>query len=223
MVAIHIERHAREYKQGTLVTFGEALASLNKSVILWFVLLVTGSVFGMFTMTVLNVKTNRMKTVPLSTTTFGSSTSTIGSSTATTPAYKQKQVLLIMNTKFDSNIPLFTDLDGRNINANFHYGENTEVYESCMVLFNGQAYIFGGRIERRQISRVENCQLKSLALLDFEFNNGACASTASTIYLCFRSDATKSCRTGSDPKGVFGSIEESNFPHSWTRIASGPC
>ena len=59
--------------------------------------------------------------------------------------------------------------------------------------------------------------------LDFDFQDGACAATASKIYLCFRADMDfKSCQTGNDPTGIFEHIAESNFEHQYTRIAAGP-
>ena len=128
-----------------------------------------------------------------------------------------------MNTKLDINVPMITDLGGVAVHANFTYGVKTEVYESCLVVFNGIAYIFGGSNQRRQVSRVENCQLTNVASLNFEFKSGACASTTDTIYLCFRSENWKSCRKGSDPSsGFFVSMAESNFTHKYIRIAASP-
>ena len=130
-----------------------------------------------------------------------------------------------MNTKTETNVPLITDLDGRSSRANFRYGENTEVYKSCLVIFNGIAYIFGGSTQKRQISRVENCQLNRVASLDFDFKNGACASTtAGTIYLCFRDKTSgKSCHIGNDPMGSFDeTIAKSNFEHFYIRLGVGP-
>ena len=119
---------------------------------------------------------------------------------------------------------MMTDLDGRAAPANFTFGEHsTEVNESCSVLFKGIAYIFGGSNQKQQISRVENCQLRRVGGLDFDFKDGACAATASKIYLCFRADMDfKSCQTGNDPTGIFEHIAESNFEHQYTRIAAGP-
>lgn len=120
---------------------------------------------------------------------------------------------------------MMTDLDGRAAPANFTFGEHsTEVNESCSVLFKGIAYIFGGSNQTKQISRVENCGLIRVGGLDFDFKDGACAATASKIYLCFRADMDfKSCQTGNDPIGrpSFEHIAESNFEHQYTRIAAG--
>lgn len=167
-------------------------------------------------MTTLNVSKKMIpykSTVPMSTT---RKTSTSGS--------MKKKVVLIMNTKLDINVPMITDLGGDlAVHANFTYGAKTEVYESCLVVFNGIAYIFGGSSQRRQVSRVDNCQLTNVASLNFEFKSGACASTKDTIYLCFRSENWKSCRKGSDPSsGFFVSMAESNFTHKYIRIAASP-
>lgn len=172
-------------------------------------------------------------TPPLSTTMATSTpvitTSTITTSTITdgitTLSEQKKRTVLIMNTKAETNVPLITDLDGRSSRANFRYGVNTEVNKSCLVLFNGIAYIFGGSNKKRQISRVENCQLNRVASLDFDFKNGACASTTSgTIYLCFRDKTSgKSCHIGNDPMGRFDeTIAKSNFEHFYIRLGVGP-
>ena len=167
-------------------------------------------------MTTLNVS---KKMIPYKST-VSMSTSTRKTSTA---GSMKKKVVLIMNTKLDINVPMITDLGGVAVHANFTYGVKTEVYESCLVVFNGIAYIFGGSNQRRQVSRVENCQLTNVASLNFEFKSGACASTTDTIYLCFRSENWKSCRKGSDPSsGFFVSMAESNFTHKYIRIAASP-
>ena len=222
-------RHLSASKKGKsrLITF---LTNTFFSIILWFVLLVTGSVSGMISMTGLNVRPRKMPHFPTpmsSTTSQTTLTNTTDLSTAlntattsTLTTAPRKKAVLIMSTKAELNVPIITALDGRVVHADFAYGASTEVYESCLVVFNGYAFIFGGSIETRQISRVDNCELSRVGSLDFDFKNGACATLMSSIYLCFRAENSKSCKKGRAPLGNFSSIAESSFKHKYIRIAA---
>ena len=76
------------------------------------------------------------------------------------------------------NQPVIVGLDaGYNYELDFAYESDTEAFGSCSVLFAGDMLIFGGYNEPRQISRVDECRVKRLGTLEFDFFYGACANT----------------------------------------------
>ena len=63
--------------------------------------------------------------------------------------------ILILNTEEDANLPIITDLSGADKKIrNFVFGENTSVYGSCSITWQGEMFVLGGRNDPRQISRV---------------------------------------------------------------------
>ena len=61
---------------------------------------------------------------------------------------------LYESTYYGEKEPLLVDFDGNtNENFQFRYGTNTEVYGSCPVVFQGESFIFGGSINKRQASK----------------------------------------------------------------------
>ena len=87
-------------------------------------------------------------------------------------------------------------------NFNFEIDEDTEVFESCSAMINGNMYIFGGHRNKEEgykrnqvrigldsrslvlnrfffkISKVKNrsCHLKRMGSLDYDFRWGACGT-----------------------------------------------
>ena len=53
-----------------------------------------------------------------------------------------------------------------------------QIFESCSVMRNGRITIFGGRDgdNKRQMSVVENCEIKRLTTMPFEFRLGGCVT-----------------------------------------------
>ena len=149
--------------------------------------------------------------------------------TTTTVSDKDQKAVLVLQAGYvtnndDEGILIgrsrITDLNGRADRIDFSYGENTELEDSCSIVFNGQAYVYGGWEQKRQISTIDGCQLKRIASLDFDFKEGACTSTSNTIYLCFENGNGKACRTANNPTGPFGAIADSTFEHSYIQIAA---
>ena len=71
---------------------------------------------------------------------------------------------------------------------------NFEKEFSCTILVGNRMLIFGGLIEKTQVSVVHPWGIHRIQTLPFPFQYGTCTLTDNTIYLCFDSDATKSCR-----------------------------
>ena len=114
-------------------------------------------------------------------------------------------------------------MDGGFTKLAFSFPTDTEVDLSCSLLFNDKMYIFGGRYEKRQISRVKDCGLKRIGNLDFDFLHGTCALMQSTtLVLCFDwfRYGGKVCRIADSPTASFKKIRESNYHHYAIKIVS---
>ena len=120
-----------------------------------------------------------------------------------------------------------TDISGRDDRiTSFAYGEETSAFESCSIVWNNQAFVYGGtyQINDYQIARLDGCSLNRVGQLDFSFANGGCAVTQgainSEVFLCFPSSGTSKCRVSQDPMGPFTMIPNSNTSHRYTKIAA---
>ena len=95
--------------------------------------------------------------------------------------------VLVLNTMYRDQA-VITNSSGleTDLRFRFKYGENTEVYQSCSIMWHGELYVFGGDDNKRQISKVHSCGLYHYGTLRFPFNNGACANfNDERVYLCF--------------------------------------
>ena len=141
--------------------------------------------------------------------------------------------ILILNDQSERNIPVITDSTGKTEYAgqdfNFHSGYRTEIKQSCSVTFRGEFYVFGGDFGKKmekQIAKVTDCSLKRIGNLRFDFSSGTCAVVnEESIYLCFGYKTgsggwQKQCYVGADPVGSFSKINQSQFKHGYTRIAT---
>ena len=133
--------------------------------------------------------------------------------------------VLILSTRKPKNRPIIINSSGRNDqDFYFEFEAKAEVLHSCSIFWQNQHYVFGGQHEKRQVLKIVNCQLTSVGKLDFDFNNGGCATTPQEqIYLCFDEKNSNTCWSGKTPTGKFNKIDDSLFPHKWTRIAAGQC
>ena len=104
----------------------------------------------------------------------------------------------------------------------FEFGNDTEVYASCSLQWQNDYYVFGGRSEERQVSMVNGNRLERKATLDFDFVEGGCTVlNQRTIVLCFGESFNRDvCRQSNNPLGSFTKLPNSNYDHTWTRIAS---
>ena len=109
---------------------------------------------------------------------------------------------------------------------NFNFPTNTELYyPSCPLVFNNKLYAFGGSDHIRQISQVIGCGLERIGNLEFDFFAGACTVMGGKqIMLCFHGIPTakqgRVCRVAQSPTGPYNTIQESNYHHYGTNIAS---
>lgn len=84
-----------------------------------------------------------------------------------------------------------------------NFEKDTEIYLSCGATLNGRNWIIGGLHQKRQvsffqikqklnarvqISRIDECKIKKVGTLDFDFYNGACSTyqfDVEKILFCF--------------------------------------
>ena len=122
-------------------------------------------------------------------------------------------------------IPVITDM-GRTVkyggtDFEFEFETDTQVYYSCSINWQGDLYLFGGQTEKRQVSRVEGCQLTRVATLPFDLHAGACTNVNNEeLFLCFDRNNDKKCWKSLNPEGPFSSISDSLKNHWPTRIAN---
>jgi len=132
------------------------------------------------------------------------------------------QSLLIIGTDNKNEHKSYKVNGASNGPAFITFGKGTEVVDSCSVAWNNEQYVFGGQTNKRQISKIEDCELTQVGELDFDFSSGACDVTDKHIVLCFgNDDDTKTCRYGLDPFTITSALPQSNFGHRYTRIATG--
>jgi len=65
---------------------------------------------------------------------------------------------------------------------------------TCSIIANGNAILFGGDAEKRQIAVVYRKGIKRIGTLPFDFFEGRCHFNNGTVFLCFGDDS-KLCRT----------------------------
>ena len=89
---------------------------------------------------------------------------------------------LVLNT-YPADVPIKPIIVGLDQSSNsaldFEFESETEAFGSCSVKFENEMLIFGGRNEPRQISRIDDCRVKRIGTLEFDFFYGACANTGS--------------------------------------------
>ena len=103
----------------------------------------------------------------------------------------------------------------------FEYDEKTEIYGACSVSWQNKMHLFGGNIEKKQISRLDDFKLTFLKSLSFEHQSGACSVIRNQIVLCFGTDKHFDlCRQSSGPLKNFTTIARAKNPHYLTPISS---
>jgi len=105
---------------------------------------------------------------------------------------------LFTSSSFSKEVIFFDTTGNSDVLDSFSFGQETIVYHSCSVVNDGKMTIFGGSSGyRRQISIVDDCNLKSIGTLPFNFELGACniRSGEEVTYLCFAEGNYKNCRS----------------------------
>ena len=162
---------------------------------------------------------------------IGTTTSPTTQTTESTPI-EDKQVLLLSTYNFETKNetieigyrqPMVISFDGSYRNASFNFGSETQIFYSCPIEFKNQFFVFGGRYQQRQISKVIGCHLERTGVLPFDFFDGACGrydiDLEDTVLLCFGNDNRKQCSSFDGEE--FKAMEniESNHPHRYTFLS----
>ena len=84
----------------------------------------------------------------------------------------QKNGTLVLNdhTIWNDQLIINGEQESKKVGINFEV--ETEVSESCSIVWQGDMFLFGGKYNKRQISIVDECNLKSLGSLPFDMNKG---------------------------------------------------
>ena len=96
-------------------------------------------------------------------------------------SYECETSVLVLSSRLSNTSVLVSNLGQSHIEDDFitgNWADNTDVqiFESCSVMRNGKITIFGGRENKRQISVVENCEIRRVTTMPFDFRLGGCVT-----------------------------------------------
>lgn len=153
----------------------------------------------------------------------GKTNSTMGTTTAmvtyTTATNKAMLFLSAPTDQLKSNAYLIQPTG--NLNNHVQYN-GMEVDGSCAVTHENVQYIFGGKKNKRQVLKLDECKLKKSGntVLGFDHENGGCSTSNGVIYLCFDLNDYKRCRKAESPDKEWSELTLSTFDHRLTSIAT---
>ena len=105
----------------------------------------------------------------------------------------------------------------------FDRDDATEADISCSVNWQNQLFIFGGRNETRQISRLSGYKLERVGNLLFDHWAGSCSVMGNEhIFLCFpwaTNDVGNRCRLSNGPLEQFSEVALSTHRHRYTQTS----
>ena len=135
-----------------------------------------------------------------------------------------KSWILVLNTRYFSNISLIIDGKGQSKEIGFNFESGTEVRSSCSIVWHGKMFVFGGFNLKRQISVVDECKLTKKGELPFDMSLGTCAQRDNReVFICFEdwndSSTWKNCHRSNGPLEAFSQLSNSTHDHRLTRIA----
>ena len=104
--------------------------------------------------------------------------------TATTATTATPTTVLVMNSRNGWKPIVLIDETGRHDEVScFTTEQNTEAYGSCSISFQNDFFIFGGKNQVRQISKLSGYTLTLVGSLSFDHYFGACNVIGDKIYL----------------------------------------
>ena len=85
--------------------------------------------------------------------------------------------------------------------------------KSCSLIYQGRLYVYGGLVDKRQILELNWCQdyrtgsevwgytkLIKVGQLQFDFEDGTCATNGVVVVLCFGSIGSRTCYRSDTPR-----------------------
>ena len=163
------------------------------------------------------------ETTSLITTTTAATTMT-STTTLTTKRVGQNQTVLALNNNAGWQAALI-DSNGRQEKLGCFVPDLvSEAHQSCGLTWENNMYIFGGKFNKRQISRLNRYKLQSIGRLPFDFKNGACTNMADQkFFLCFDYNDDRRCHWSTEPLGSFNDVPLASYNHKQIRISSSEC
>jgi len=156
------------------------------------------------------------KTTALMVTTVMTVGSTALVTTTTASQEPTEKAVLMLSTSISTNVAMVITLNGEvDYDINFTFGVNTEVHQSCAAALFDRMFVFGGYNQKRQMSEVQDCKLKRIGDLDFNFVAGGCNTFPFGIMLCFADKADKECHSFNGE--TFKTEPSSKFSHQYVR------
>ena len=97
----------------------------------------------------------------------------------------------------------------------------TEASGSCSINWQNELFIFGGAVEKRQITKLSGQKLKRVGELDFDLKFGACSVMGNELFLCFNyvPADTRRCRRSTGPLDQFSEVALSTHGHRFIQIS----
>ena len=143
--------------------------------------------------------------------------------TTTTKPKPKDSVLALFSSEPSLVSSVITNRFGaEDYSFSFSKGPNTEVHASCSLQVKGQMMVFGGTVERRQIAAIDDCQLKRVGDLPFDFYLGGCGYFRNKFYFCFGHD-NHTCLSLKEDFESTGESSLTNVPHANVPMAVGDC
>jgi len=161
-------------------------------------------------------------------------TATTTTAAVTTTAQSSSSSVFILYShkhSWEWKRPLVTDISGK---ADYNIWFTIEdVYTqggagaqgACSVTYKNQMLVFGGaKRHGDQISRIDECRLRRIGTIPFQFRVGGCAVSQGKIFLCFTEDDNESfdkentCFAAQDDLNFEMLQEKSIFTHQDIRI-----
>ena len=119
-----------------------------------------------------------------------------------------------------------TEGEQEELNCFSTHGLNTEAHTSCLINWQNQWHVFGGRNQMRQISRLNGRRLDRIGDLAFDHYFGSCSMVNNQIHLCFHfadnndNNDYQRCRRSTGPLETFSEIALSNYEHGRSKAGS---
>ena len=137
----------------------------------------------------------------------------------------RNKTVLVLSSLLWWNPPLLIDSSGRQEELDcFSHEAYTEGYKSCSLVWNNHLYIFGGHLQKRQISKLNQYRLRRIGSLPFDLQDGSCTNMADRkLFLCFHKHDPKRCYWSVRPLGNFQSVKLASYNHSLIKISSSKC
>ena len=103
----------------------------------------------------------------------------------------------------------------------FSADESAEAYRSCSLVWANKLYVYGGKGNKNQISKLNQYRLQLVGSLPFDLYRGACTNMAGRkLFLCFDYYDEKQCHWSTNPLSNFQKATLASYEHRKTRISS---